>query len=83
MTIYKVSTKTNYADSWRDPDDIVIVELGYKQNLDDALLIANNYISHHFLDKNEKLRKNDKGNYWATDFRSYGTTIYVDCINFD
>lgn len=83
MVVYKVYTKTNYADTWRDPDDIHIVDLCHKSSLDDALKVANDYIQEHFLKKDTFLCENLIGNYSATDFRSYGTTIYVDKIIID
>jgi sulfur relay (sulfurtransferase) complex TusBCD TusD component (DsrE family) len=73
---YRIYTETNYADTSRDPDDIHITELGYKHQLDDALKFANEYIKEHFFHKDTELHYYEDG-YEATDFRSYGATIYV------
>jgi hypothetical protein len=83
MTIYKIYTERNWADSWRDPDDIQICELGYKNSLEDALTIAKNYIKESFFHKDTDLRETYDGNYLATDFRSYGATIHVKSIIID
>jgi hypothetical protein len=81
MTIYRIYTEKNYADTSRDPDDIHIEELGYKSNLDDALDIARAYIKESFINKEDKLREDNNGNYFAHDFRSYGVTIHIKKIN--
>lgn len=77
MIIYKIYTERNWADTWRDPADIQIVELGYKSKLEDALELAKNHIKETFFHNNTNLRESSDGNYSATDFRSYGATIYV------
>lgn len=78
--IYRIYTETNFADTCRDPDEIQIVELGYKKNLKDALKIANNYIKTKFFHNDTKLRLNQDGSYSAVDFRSYGAKIVVKPI---
>ena len=79
--MYRVYTSVNYADTCRDPDDIHINELGYFKKLEKALDSANSYIKKHFFHKNTTLTKALNGNYSATDFCSYGETIYVIKIN--
>lgn len=75
--MYRVYTSVNYADTCRDPDDIHIDELGYFKKLEKALNTANSYIRKNFFHKDTKLTKALNGNYSATDFCSYGETIYV------
>ena len=75
--IYRVFKSVNYADTCRDADNIHITELGYKNSLDDAKSIANNYIKKHFFNKDTELRKCKDGSFSATDFCSYGETIEI------
>jgi hypothetical protein len=77
---YKIYTERNLADTSRDPDEIVIEELGYKHNLDDAKLIASDYIKTRFFHKNTELIENRNGSFSATDFSSYGATIIIKPI---
>jgi len=78
--MYRVHTSVNYADTCRDPDNIHVDELGYFKKLEKALDIANSYIKNRFFHKNTTLTKSLNGNYSATDFCSYGKTIYVTKI---
>lgn len=77
---YRIYTYYNAADTCRDPDDIHTEELGYKNELEDALIVANNYIKKHFLHKDTELIKIGKNEWHATDFCSYGSTIIVKKI---
>ena len=81
--LYRIFKSVNYADTCRDADDIHITELGYKNNLDDAKLVANDYIKKHFFHKNTELRKHKDGSFSATDFCSYGKTIKIQPIKGD
>ena len=76
---YRIYRYVNCADTCRDADDIITTEMGYKKSVDDALLIANDYIKNHFFHKDTVLHKSGN-NYRATDFCSYGVTICVDEI---
>lgn len=81
---YKVFTKVNYADTCRDADDIHCENLGYKNELKDAVKLANDYIKEHFFHKETELRKSsDSIIYTATDFCSYGKTINIEEIKID
>ena len=81
---YRIYKEINFADTCRDADDIHTTELGYKNKLEDALSVAKNYIKEHFFHKDTELHKCKKSNnYEATDFRSYGATIYVEEIIID
>jgi len=75
--IYRVYTSINYADTSRDPDNIHIEELGFFDNKEKAISIASNFIENNFFNKNTKIRELKNGNFSATDFCSYGKTIYV------
>jgi hypothetical protein len=77
---YKIYTSRNLADTIRDPDEIVIEDLGYKFNLEDAKLVANNYIKKSFFHKDTELKVRKDGTYTATDFCSYGATVIVEPI---
>jgi hypothetical protein len=77
---YKIYTRRNLADTTRDPDQIQIDELGYRNNLEDAKILANDYIRTSFFHKDTKLRENKNGLCTATDFCSYGATIIVEPI---
>jgi len=77
---YKIWTSYNSADTCRDADDIHTEELGYKNELEDAFIVANNYIKKYFLHKDTKLSKVSINEWQATDFCSYGSTIYVKKI---
>lgn len=79
---YKIYTSVNYAETSRDPDDICIDEIGYKQKLDDALEVANKFIKEKFFHKNTQLKQHGD-NYQATDFCSWGKTIIVEKINIE
>lgn len=81
--IYRVFKSVNYADTCIDADDIHITELGYKNSLDDAKSVANDYIKKHFFHKDTELRKNKDGSFSATDFCSYGETIEIQPIEVD
>jgi hypothetical protein len=79
--IYRIYKRINYSDTIRDPDDICVTELGYKQKLKDAIEIAEEYIKEHFINSNTKLHKNEDGSYGALDFCSYGAYIEIQPIN--
>lgn len=78
---YKIYTKTNLADTTRDPDVYVYKQLGGTNNLADALNLANQYIRKSFFRKDTQLRKGE-GNiiYTALDFCSYGERIIIEEI---
>jgi len=80
---YKIYTEQNLADTSRDPDDVVIEELGYKNNLDDALLLGNNFIKDNFFHKDTTIRQRTDDTYTATDFCSYGKTLIIKEIVID
>ena len=75
--VYRIYTSRNLADTTKDPDDYIINELGYKHNLDDAKLVANEYIKTQFFHKDTELSENKNGSISATDFCSYGVTIMI------
>ena len=81
--IYRIFKSVNYADTCRDANDICITELGYKNSLDDAKLVANDYIKKHFFHKDTELRECKEGSFSATDFCSYGATIKIQPIKAD
>lgn len=76
---YKIYTKKNLADTSRDPDKYIYEDLGYKNNLDDAVKMATDYIQKRFFHKDTKLKKG-KGNiiFTASDFCSYGAEIIIE-----
>ena len=76
MKIYHIYTQRNLADTMRDPDDIVTEQLSYCQSLDQAFKVAKDYIKNRFFHKNTKLTKSGTG-YVASDFCSYGATLYI------
>lgn len=78
--IYKIYTKTNYAGTWRDPDDIHIKDLCYKISEKSAILFGKEYIKEHFFHKDAKLFKDEEGNFRATNFCSYGETLIIEKI---
>jgi hypothetical protein len=81
---YKIYKEVNYADTCRDADNIRTTDLGYKHKLKDALEMANGYIKNHFFHKDTELHKcKDSNDFQATDFCSYGATIYVKEIKID
>mgnify|MGYP001769064602 CR=1 FL=1 len=80
---YKIYTSVNYADTCRDPDDIHFKDLGYKNELEDAIILANNYIKNHFFHKDTQLIEHKNGSFSATDFCSYGKTIIIEPIKID
>ena len=81
---YKIYTKTNLADTNRDPDEYVYEQLGYKNNLDDAVKTAKDFIQKRFFSKDTELRKGE-GNivFTALDFCSYGARIIIEEIAID
>lgn len=81
---YKIYTKANLADTSRDPDEYVYEQLGYKNNLDDAVKTANEHIKKRFFRKDTELRKGE-GNivFTALDFCSYGARIIIEEITID
>jgi hypothetical protein len=81
---YRIYTERNLADTTRDPDEYVYEELGYKNNLDDAIKVANEYIKNMFCRKDTKLTKGrGKIVLRALDFCSYGAEINIEEINID
>jgi len=81
---FRIYKQVNYADTCRDADDIRVTEISYKNKLEDAIVVANNYIRKNFFHKDTELHKcKDSNNYQATDFCSYGETIYIEEINID
>ena len=85
MIIYRIFVKVNYKDTMRDADDIQITELGYKSEskLDEAKVIAENFIRDKFFHTNTKLTENNDGSFSATDFCSWGATIKIQPITVD
>ncbi len=81
---YRIYTKRNLADTTRDPDEYVYEQLGYKNNLDDAVKIAKDFIQKRFFRKDTELRKGE-GNiaFTALDFCSYGARIIIEEIAID
>jgi len=77
---YRIYTERNLADTTRDPDEMVYEELGYKFDLDEAKLVANDYIKTRFFHKDTELKKRNNVTYTATDFASYGATVIVESI---
>lgn len=77
---YKIYTRVNLAETSRDPDDIRVENLGCKDNLEQAIDLANKFIKDRFFNKNTQLKKQGH-NYTATDFCSWGKTIVVAPIN--
>lgn len=77
---YKIYTKRNLADTSRDPDDIVIEKLAYRNSLDEAKQYANDYIKEKFLGV-QPLKEYKDGSYRATNFCSYGETIIIEKVN--
>ena len=75
--MYRIYTKCNLADTWRDPDDIRIVDIGYRSTIEEAKSVAEKYIKEHFFDPTAKLKETEDGGYYAVDFRSYGVTIII------
>lgn len=81
MKAYKIYTKRNLADTSRDPDEYVYEQLGYKNNLEDAVAVANEHIQKRFFTKNTKLEKGE-GNivFTALGFSSWGARIIIEEI---
>lgn len=81
---YKIYTKMNTADTCRDADNYVYTKIGYKEKIEDALKMANDYIKKEFFRKDMKLSEG-KGSivYTATDFCSYPETIIIKQIKID
>jgi hypothetical protein len=78
---YKIYTKRNLADTSRDPDKYVYEQLGYKNNLEDAIKVANEYIQKRFFRKDTQLTKGQgKVVLRALDFCSYGAEINIEEI---
>lgn len=73
---FRVYISVNYADTWRDPDDIHIEELGYF-NKEKAIDTANTFIKNKFFHKDTNLTETKNGDFFATDFCSYGKTIHL------
>ncbi len=81
---YKIYTERNLADTSRDPDEYVYEQLGYKNNLDDAIKVANEYIQKRFFTKDTQLTKGQgKVVLRALDFCSYGAEINIEEIDID
>lgn len=79
-TAYRIYTQRNLADTTRDPDQIVIKELGYRFELDDAKSLATEYIKEHFFHKDSVLIERKNGYFSAVNFMSYGEILYVEPI---
>ncbi len=77
---YRIYTERNLADTTRDPDEMVVEELGYKHELEDAKSIVNDYIEKRFFHKDTPIRERKDGTFTATDFCSYGATIIIEPI---
>lgn len=67
----------------RDPDDIHITELGYKQSLEDAIEFVQARILSHFFRKDAKISKRNDGSFEAVDFCSYGATVIIEPITLE
>lgn len=80
MAVYKIYKQMNAADTWRDSDDIIIVELCYKKSLEDSLVFVQDYITKNFFRKDTEIHKRTDGVYYALDFCSYGWEIIIQPI---
>lgn len=80
MIVYRIYKQMNASDTCRDPDDIHIVELGYKQSLEDSLVFVQDYITKNFFRKDTEIHKRKDGSYSALDFCSYGWEIIIQLI---
>jgi hypothetical protein len=77
MKIYRIYTEYNSSDRMMDPPEIHIEELTYKKTLKSALIFANSFIKKNFFHKNTRIENDSCGDYQATDFCSWGKTIYI------
>ena len=84
MEIYRIYTKVNTADTWRDPDNIIITELCYKSSREKAKEFVRSYIDEHFF-KPEKTTVDWEGEagFRATNVVSYGKTIIAEKITIE
>lgn len=80
--IYRVYTKVNAADTYRDPDEIHIKELGYKSGTDLVREFCEKHIKEHFFKKDTELDETTAG-FYATDTCSYGATLVAELIEID
>ena len=76
--IYRIYTERNLADTCRDPDDIVITELGYRYSEEDALRLARDFIRNNFWKNHTDLSKDSKGNYSSLEICSYGRNLVIE-----
>jgi len=83
MIVYRIYKQMNAADTWRDPDDIHVVELGYKQSLEDSLVFVQKQILETFHRKHTEIFKRKDGTYSAQDFCSYAWEIIIQPIEVD
>lgn len=77
---YRIFTRYNSADTWRDDDNIFITELGYRKNIEDAKSVAYDYIRKNFFRKDLKLNEYKDGYFSVCDLCSYATTIEIQPI---
>ncbi len=79
--MYKIFTEVNLADTWRDPDEFVYMELGYTDDLQEAMTFCDKYIQKHFFNRDAKMKKVSDGSYAAFNTRSYGEKLMIQKMN--
>lgn len=79
MEVYKITSTVNCADTMRDPDDLHVEDLGYKEGKDNARKFCEEHIKNRFVKENTQLEETDYG-FKAVDFCSYGATLKAELI---
>jgi hypothetical protein len=77
MNVYRIYTRVNAADTCRDLDDYHYTELCYKSSPEKAKEYIEEYVKEHFFKPEETRIYEDEDGFHATNFVSYGATIFA------
>lgn len=76
--VYKIFSRVNGADTWRDDDRYHYELLTIKPTLDSAKEFVNSYVRSNFAWKQAKLFKCKSGDWQVQDFCSYPVTVIIE-----
>ncbi len=76
--VYKIYSRVNSADTWRDDDNYHFELLKIKPTLESAKEFVNSYVKSNFAYKEAKLLKCINGNWEVQDFCSYPITVVIE-----
>lgn len=72
--MYRIFTRQNFADTCRDPDNIVIKDIGFVDTQQEVIEYLTKYADEHFHSRGQ-LNQDKDGSFTIHDMCSYGETL--------